>query len=79
MLDAFGRLPHGYTVMNPSPSGDVTVTFIDTAPTPVAGTPLVPATLMRSGVRGRTSREIRPIGLREMNARELDREAMDRV
>src|SRR4051794_35848674 len=38
MLDASLALPHGATRTQPAASGFVTVTFNDTAPTPVAGT-----------------------------------------
>ena len=47
-LDASGRVPHGYTVMKPSPSGSVTVMLSDTEPMRAPGRPAAQATLTRS-------------------------------
>ena len=43
-LEASGNAPHGYTVTNPGPIGSTTVTFSDTAPAPLDGTPPIPPT-----------------------------------
>src|SRR5437868_6234638 len=63
-LDTASRTPHAYTVTNPDPAALATVTFIETAPTPFAGTkplrsvsctssPSVPPTLALATVRSR--------------------------
>lgn len=48
-LDTVSRVPHAYTVMNPSAVDWVEVTFNDTAPTPDTGTyPARPVICTRS-------------------------------
>ena len=47
-FEVTGRVPHGYTVKNPSVSGSVTVTLSETELIRAPGNPPDPATLTRS-------------------------------
>src|SRR5438477_10914273 len=61
MLEAFGRVdPVGYAARKPAPAVLVTVTFITTPPTPVAGTPPRPVTCRLSAELAGTLRIGKP-------------------
>jgi hypothetical protein len=69
-FDALGRgWPSGQTVRNPMAFGSVTVTLSTTAVTPLAGTPLAPATWSWMDDEGPTAAAAVPVPVRVSNTR----------